>query len=42
MRLGVPPGKLNIGAKSDQERVFYEFMPAGETENQRTEIYIEY
>ena len=42
MRLGVPAGKLNIGAKSDQERVFYEFMPAGETENQRTEIYIEY
>ena len=42
LRLGVPPGKLNIGAKSDQERVFYEFMPAGETENQRTEIYIEY
>ena len=42
MRMGVPPGKLNIGAKSDQERVFYEFMPAGETENQRTEIYIEY
>ena len=42
VRLGVPPGKLNIGAKSDQERVFYEFMPAGETGNQRTEIYIEY
>ncbi|MCZ6744907.1 MAG: OmpA family protein [Alphaproteobacteria bacterium] len=42
VRLGVPPGKLNIGAKSDQERVFYEFMPAGETENQRAEIYIEY
>ena len=42
LRLGVPPGKLNIGAKSDQERVFYEFMPAGETENQRAEIYIEY
>ena len=42
LRLGVPPGKLNIGAKSDQERVFYEFMPAGETGNQRTEIYIEY
>ncbi len=42
VRLGVPPGKLNIGAKSDQERVFYEFMPAGETGNQRAEIYIEY
>ncbi len=42
LRLGVPAGKLYIGAKSDQERVFYEFMPAGETGNQRTEIYIEY
>jgi outer membrane protein OmpA-like peptidoglycan-associated protein len=42
VRLGVPAGKLSIGAKSDQERVFYEFMPAGETGNQRTEIYIEY
>jgi outer membrane protein OmpA-like peptidoglycan-associated protein len=42
VRLGVPAGKLTIGAKSDQERVFYEFMPAGETGNQRTEIYIEY
>ncbi len=42
VRLGVPPGKLNIGAKSDQDRVFYEFMPAGETGNQRAEIYIEY
>jgi len=42
LRLGVPPGKLNIGAKSDQERVFYEFMPAGETGNQRADIYIEY
>ena len=42
LRLGVPAGKLNIGAKSDQERVFYEFMPAGESGNQRTEIYIEY
>ena len=42
MRLGVPASKLYLGAKSDQERVFYEFMPAGETGNQRTEIYIDY
>lgn len=42
MRLGVPPEKIYVGAKSDSEPLYYEVMPSGEAGNRRTEVYIDY
>tara|TARA_Y100000814_G_scaffold293597_1_gene275933 strand:+ start:732 stop:1964 length:1233 start_codon:yes stop_codon:yes gene_type:complete len=42
MRHGVPADQLEIIAMSDKEPIAHEYMPSGERENQRTEIYIEY
>ena len=42
MRHGVPADKLEVIAMADKEPVAHEYMPSGERENQRTEIYIEY
>ena len=42
MRLGVPAKALFVSAASDSQPLTYEYMPAGETENRRAEIFIEY
>ena len=42
MRLGLPPLALLIDAKGDSRPVTHEYMPAGEMENRRAEIFIEY
>ena len=42
MRLGVPPSALLIDVKGDSSPVTHEYMPAGEMENRRAEIFIEY
>ena len=42
MRLGVPPSAILIDAKGDNSPVTHEYMPAGELENRRAEIFIEY
>ncbi len=42
MRLGLPPSALLIDAKGDSRPVTHEYMPAGEMENRRAEIFIEY
>ncbi len=39
---GLPADRLFVGAVSDNEPVYYEVMPAGETGNQRAEIYLDY
>ena len=41
IRLGVKPGKLFVGGKSDREPIYYELTPAGDAGNQRAEIYID-
>ena len=40
VRLGVKKGNIVIAAVSDQEPLFYEFMPSGEAGNRRTEVYL--
>jgi len=40
-RLGVKSDGLFIGAVSDQNPEFYEYMPTGEAGNRRTEIYLD-
>lgn len=39
---GLPADRLFVGAVSDNEPVYYEVMPAGESGNQRAEIYLDY
>lgn len=41
-QLGVPAEALQVDARSDNEPLSYEYMPAGEAENRRAEIFIEY
>ena len=41
-QLGVPADVLQVEARSDNEPLSYEYMPAGEAENRRAEIFIEY
>ena len=41
-RLGVPAEAVMVVARSDNEPLSYEYMPAGEAENRRAEVYIEY
>ncbi len=42
IRAGVDPGVIFISAVGDQEPIFHEWMPSGESENQRAEIYLDY
>ena len=42
MAKGLPADRLFVGAVSDNEPLYYEVMPAGESGNQRTEIYLDY
>lgn len=42
MRLGVPASAILLDAKGDSSPVTHEYMPAGEMENRRAEIFIEY
>jgi len=42
MRQGVKASVVRVEAKSDSDPVFYEYMPAGEAENRRTEIFLGY
>lgn len=39
---GLPADRLFVGAVSDNEPLYYEVMPAGESGNQRAEIYLDY
>ena len=41
-RLGVPAQSMLVMARSDNEPLTYEYMPKGEAENRRADIYIEY
>ncbi len=42
MRHGVDASVLRIEARSDAEPIYYEYMPEGEAENRRTEIFLEF
>jgi outer membrane protein OmpA-like peptidoglycan-associated protein len=42
VRLGASPGVVFIEARSDAEPVYYESMPAGEAENRRAEVFLEF
>lgn len=42
IKLGVPADDVQVQARSDNEPVYYEFMPAGEAGNRRAEIYLDY
>ena len=42
VRLGASPDAVFIEARSDTEPVYYESMPAGEAENRRVEIFLEF
>lgn len=42
MAKGLPADRLFVGAVSDNEPLYYEVMPAGESGNQRAEIYLDY
>ena len=38
---GVRADEISVDARADREPIYYEFMPAGEAGNRRTEIYFE-
>lgn len=42
IKLGVPPDKLIVSAKSDAEPIYFEIMPLGEAGNRRVEIYLDF
>ena len=42
IRLGVPTDVIYIGAVSDTEPVYFEWMPSGEAGNRRAEIFIDF
>ena len=42
MGKGLAADRLFVGAVSDNEPLYYEVMPAGESGNQRTEIFLDY
>jgi hypothetical protein len=42
MSKGLSADRLFVGAVSDNEPLYSEVMPAGESGNQRAEIYIDY
>ena len=41
-RLGVPALAVLVDARSDNEPLSYEYMPAGEAENRRADVFIEF
>ena len=41
-RLGVPALAVLVDARSDNEPLSYEYMPAGEADNRRADVYIEF
>jgi flagellar motor protein MotB len=41
-KLGVPSEMIVVSAMADEEPVYREVMPSGETGNRRAEIYIDY
>jgi len=41
-RLGVPSQAVMVMSRSDNEPLTYEYMPRGEAENRRADVYIEY
>ncbi len=41
-RLGVPADAMLVMARSDNEPLTHEYMPRGEAENRRADVYIEY
>lgn len=41
-RLGVPAEAMMVMARADNEPLTYEYMPEGEAENRRADVYIEY
>ena len=42
MRQGVAPNAIVLEARSDSEPLFFEAMPAGEAQNRRAEVYLEF
>ena len=42
MRAGVAPNAIVVEARSDGEPMFFESMPAGEAQNRRAEVYLEF
>ncbi len=40
--MGVPADAIHVGARSDNQPIFLEVMPAGQRGNRRTEIYLDY
>ncbi|HEC14786.1 MAG TPA: OmpA family protein [Rhodospirillales bacterium] len=42
MRMGVPAEDIFVGASSDSDPLYFEFMPSGEAGNRRAEIFIDY
>ncbi len=42
VKLGTKAGDINIGAVSDSEPRFHEYMPSGEAGNRRAEIFIDF
>jgi len=42
IRLGAPPGSVLTEARGDSDPVYYEVMPAGEQENRRAEVFLEF
>jgi len=40
MRQGIKASVVRVEAKSDSDPVFFEYMPAGEAQNRRTEIFL--
>ena len=42
LRLGVKKDRIFIGARADEEPLYYEVMPSGEAGNRRAEVYLEY
>ncbi len=42
IRMGVPEQDIYVGASSDSDPLYFEFMPSGEAGNRRAEIFIDY
>ena len=42
IRLGVTPEAISVGAMSDNEPIYHEWMPSGEAGNRRAEIFLDY
>ena len=42
VRLGMAPDTMYVGAVSDADPRYFEFMPTGEAGNRRAEIFIDF